>query len=70
MTGQEKIRRAYRVYVRQMPDVQATYQVSYVPRGLQQVRSAAKRVPEFKATAKVEDDEVAVKWQKVIMTLN
>ncbi|HEV3256546.1 MAG TPA: hypothetical protein VG013_06695 [Gemmataceae bacterium] len=67
MTAQEKIQRGYMISLRQVDDAEATYQVAYVPRGLQQVRasgSAAKRVPEFKAIARVEDDDIVVNWQK------
>ena len=52
--------------VRQM-DEPATYQLSYVPRGLMHERGpggAPKRVPEFKATAQVRDDEILVSWEK------
>src|SRR5438132_10436019 len=62
MTGQEKIRRAYRIYLRQMPEIQSTYEVSYVPRG--PGGGVAKRVPEFKAMAHVQKNGLAVRWHK------
>jgi hypothetical protein len=66
MDAQEKIRRSYMITVRQM-DETTNYRLSYVPRGLMQERGAGgapKRVPEFKATAQVRDDEILVKWEK------
>jgi hypothetical protein len=67
MIAQEKIQRGYMVSLRQVAEPGGTYQVSYVPRGLQQVPGSGgerKRVPEFRAIAHVEDEEVVVNWEK------
>lgn len=68
MTPQEKIRRGYRISLRQSGGAHDAYQVSYVPRSLQHARtpgSAAKRNPEYTATAHVRHDEILVNWQRV-----
>ena len=67
MNAQEKIRRAYRVSVRPADETADDYRLSFVPRGLQQVRGpggGAKRVPEYKATAQVRGDAILVTWEK------
>lgn len=62
MIAEEKIRRGYMVSTRSAGDT-GLYRVSYVPRGLQQVRTSgrAKKVPEYAAAVNVPDESVA--WE-------
>jgi hypothetical protein len=65
MTGQEKIRRAYRIEVRPPLGAGDGYHVRYAPRGLQQVRENGSfpQVPAaFEAVARIRGEEVAVGW--------
>lgn len=67
MKAREKIQRGYQVNLRQADDSANQYQVSYVSHGLQQARmngGASKRVPEFKAIARVQDQGIEVIWKK------
>ena len=64
MNAQEKIRRAYMVTVRSRDD--ASYRLSYVPRGLMQSRGwneSPKGVPKYYAAAQLQDDEIRVAWE-------
>ena len=65
MNAREVIRRSYTVTV--LPAEAGVYRLSYVPRGLMRSRvtgEAAKRAPEYKATAQVRGDEIQVTWDK------
>src|SRR5271166_2797509 len=59
MTAVEKIQRGYVITVRGAGDAEA-YQVSYVPRGLQQNKpsSKTKRMPEYVAAVDVNHEKV------------
>jgi hypothetical protein len=64
MVGQEKIQRSFMIRVRHAADPD-TYVVHYVPRGLQQLRERggdAKRIPEYKASAHVEGNDIVLTW--------
>jgi hypothetical protein len=66
MTAEEKIRRGFLISVRQVPDAPNTYQISYMPRGLQQERGFGgrpKRVPEFSALIHIQGDDASVQWR-------
>jgi hypothetical protein len=66
MTGQEKIQRAYMIRVRKAPEQAEAYQISYMPRGLQQARAPAgrpKRVPEYKAVVQINGRDAPVQWE-------
>jgi hypothetical protein len=64
MTAQEKIQRAYMVSVRQLVDADDAFSVSYVPRGVQQVRTSGKsnKVPEYRATVNTANAHAPVSW--------
>ncbi len=65
MTGQEKIRRAYRISVHQPADPATGYRVLYAPRGAQQARGngSAPQVPaEFEALVQAGGEVASVEW--------
>jgi hypothetical protein len=67
MTVKNEVRGKYLVSLRQVPDTEAIYEITYTPRDVQPAsRSgrATKRVMAFVATAQVRDDEVVVDWRK------
>jgi hypothetical protein len=64
MNAPEKIRRAYMITIRPTDD--ASYRLSYVPRGLMQSRGwneSPKGVPKYVAKAQLQDEEIRVTWE-------